>query len=68
MKLKVNKIRLGKCPVNKLKPISVLPKDIDVGYGKGQLRPDGYRDIRAESRRFAELVQEINGLSGQKTG
>lgn len=66
MKLKVKKIRLGKCPIDKLKPIAILPSNIDVGYGKGQLRPDGSRDIRAESRRFAKLVQEINGLSGQQ--
>lgn len=68
MSLTVRKCVLGRPVAKELKPIAVLPKDINVGYGKFQLRPDGSRDPRVECRIFAKMVMDINGLSGQQTG
>lgn len=61
----VKRCRLGR-PRSKSAPHIVLPqKTWDVGYGKGQLRPNGSRDPRVESRQFAKITQAINGMSGQ---
>lgn len=63
--IKVKRCVLGK-PIAKPLPI-ILPKEIDVGYGPSQLRPDGSRDIRAEYRQLAKIVMDINGMSGHLT-
>ena len=64
-RIKVKRSVLGK-PVVQWLPIK-LPQSLDVGYGPFQLRPTGSRDIRAECRRFAKIVMDINGMSGQLT-
>ena len=64
-RIKAKKCVLGK-PIVQWLPI-ILPKNLDVGYGPFQLRPDGSRDIRAEWRRFAKITMDINGMSGQLT-
>jgi len=43
----------------------ILPKTFDVGYGKGQLRPNGSRS-QAEIRELAKLTIAVNGMSGQQ--
>ena len=40
--------------------------DINIGYGYGQLRPDGSRGGNAETRQMAIAVMKINGMSGQQ--
>ena len=65
--IKVSRCKFGRPVAKKLKPI-IGPKKIDVGYGPGQLRPDHSRDIRAEDRQLAKIVQNVNGMSGQRTG
>jgi len=65
--IKVRKLRMGRCPAKELKSI-IMPQTINIGYGLFQLRPDGSRDIRAESRQFAKLIQTINSMSGQLVG
>ena len=60
----VRRRAMGRCPAKQLKQI-IMPQQINVGYGLFQLRPDGSRDPRAESRQFAKIVQIINGMSGQ---
>ncbi len=64
-KIKAKRCVLGK-PVVEWLPIK-LPQSINVGYGPFQLRPNGSRDIGAECRRFAKIIMDINGMSGQLT-
>lgn len=66
MQIIVKKCVLGRPVAKELKQI-ILPQEINVGYGKFQLRPDGSRDIRAECRQLAKIVMDINGMSGQLT-
>jgi len=51
--------------ISTVKSTIILPKIFDVGFGRGQLRPDGSRS-RAEFRVLANLTMAINGMSGQQ--
>jgi len=64
MKIKAKRCVLGRPIAKEATPIK-SPKTFDVGYGPGQLRPDGSRDLRAEERILAKLTMDANGLSGQ---
>lgn len=60
----VKRRQMGR-PIAKVgQPINLF-KNINVGYGPGQLRPDGSRDATAEPRVMAQLVMIVNGMSGQ---
>jgi len=59
----------GRCggppvPIRPAKQI-ILPQDIPAAsrYGPKQVRPDGARDPRAESRVIAKIVMAVNGMS-----
>jgi hypothetical protein len=67
MEIYAAKLPLCRGFIKPLKPI-ITRSSINVGYGPGQLRPNGARDIRAEERQLAIRVLRINGLSGQLTG
>lgn len=58
--------QLGRPRAKTAYPIQLPQKTLDVGYGPGQLRPDGSRDPRVESRQFAKITSAINGLSNQQ--
>ncbi len=58
---------MGRPVAKTLKPI-IIHKSINMGYGKGQLRPNNSRDPLAECRQFGMLIMLINGMSGQLTG
>jgi hypothetical protein len=58
---------LGRPVAKTLIPIK-SPKTFDVGYGPGQLRPDGSRQPESERRVLGDLTMLVNGMSGQKTG
>lgn len=62
--LKVSKKCLGR-ELNKTAKQIIPINKINVGYGKGQLRPDNSRDINAEYRRLAIISLDLNGMSGQ---
>lgn len=64
----VKRCQLGRPRAKTAYPIQIPQRNLDVGYGPGQLRPDGSRDPRAESRQFDKITLATNGLSGQKTG
>ena len=66
--IRVKKCVLGRPVAKQLIPIQNVPKEINVGYGPGQLRPDGSRQPETERRVLDKLNQAINGMSGQKTG
>ena len=68
MKISVKKCVLGRPVAKQLIPIKNVPKEIDVGYGPGQLRPDGSRQPETERIILGDLNQLINGMSGQQTG
>jgi hypothetical protein len=68
MKISVKKCVLGRPVAKQLIPIKNVPKEIDVGYGPGQLRPDGSRQPETERVALGNLNQLINGMSGQQTG
>lgn len=51
-----------------LPPIKFGPKDIDIGYGPGQLRPDGARQSKVECKLLADRLMDLNGMSGQLNG
>ncbi len=50
-----------------LKPI-IKPTVLNVGYGKGALRPKKSKQPESEARILAKLTMLINGMSGQQTG
>tara|TARA_R100001244_G_scaffold25113_2_gene25366 strand:+ start:28720 stop:28938 length:219 start_codon:yes stop_codon:yes gene_type:complete len=66
-RIQVTRYKLGRPVAKELKQI-IGPDQIDVGFGPGQLRPNGSRDIRAEEQQLSKIVQDINGMSGQQTG
>ena len=55
---------LGRPVAKQLYPIHNL-KSYDVGYGPGQLRPNGSRQPESERIILGKLTMRINGLSGQ---
>jgi len=58
---------LGRTFQNKPPKNIIGPDTIDVGYGSGKLRPDGYRQPVAEINRLGGILMRINGMSGQLT-
>lgn len=64
----VKPCQLGRPVAKVAKQINTPNTELNVGYGPGQLRPNGSRDPRAEARQFAKITQAINGMSGQLTG
>lgn len=65
--IRVKRCVLGRPVAKELTPIK-SPKTFDVGYGPGQLKPDGSRQPETERRVLNKLSQLVNGMSGQKTG
>lgn len=65
--IKVGRCKLGRPVAKELKPI-ITREDIDFGNGPGQLLPDGSRQPLAEANVWADIVMDINGMSGQLTG
>lgn len=65
--VKVGRCKLGRPVAGELKPI-ITKDQIDIGYGPGQLLPDGSRQPLAEANVIADITMDINGMSGQRTG
>lgn len=60
----VKRCVLGRPVAKQLIPIKSL-KQRDIGYGPGQLRPDGSRQPETERRILGKQTMHINGMSGQ---
>ena len=65
--IRAKKRVLGRPIAKELMPIK-SPKEINIGYGPGQLKPDGSRQPETERRILDKLTLLINGMSGQQTG
>lgn len=65
--IRVKKCILGRPIAKELTPIE-SPKEINVGYGPGQLKPDGSRQPETERRILSKITLLKNGMSGQQTG
>jgi hypothetical protein len=57
----------GRVFQNKPPKTIVGPDTIDVGYGAGQLRPNGDRQPMVEYNRLGGILMRVNGMSGQLT-
>ena len=69
MKIIVVKKRvLGRPIAKQVTYIKDVPKQINIGYGPGQLRPDGSRQPSTERSMLAKISMLVNGMSGQNTG
>ena len=64
----VKRCVLGRPVAKQLIPIKNIPKEINVGYGPGQLRPNGSRQPETERRILGDVNQLSNGMSSQQTG
>ena len=62
--IRVKKCVLGRPIAKELVPIKGLDT-IDVGFGPGQLRPNGSRQPESERMVFRRIISDINGMSGQ---
>ena len=62
-RVKVPKCVLGRPIAKSLIPIK-SPTTFDVGYGPGQLKPDGSRQPETERRVLGGLFMLANGMSG----